>query len=87
MWILTTNDHYRALENTGIFVWDRWHTEHLACLASELGDVDTEQLCDSVLAGEMSEEFVIDLLDKDERYRLALDRGRNLGWRQRSEAS
>lgn len=85
IYLMTTNcDEYRHLEGIGIYVWGTEHTEHVARRAAELGDLETEQLCDAVLAGAELEESVIDLLDRDDRYRAWVERGTNLGWESRS---
>lgn len=86
MWVITNSDEYRGLESTGIFVWDERYSEHLARLAAEIGDVETESLCDRVIAGEASEDALIDLVEADDRYRGWMLRGRYQGWTDRATA-
>lgn len=72
----------RGLEGTGIVVWGEEHTECMALRAAELGDTDTERLCDEVLAGVLPAEILANLVEHHE-YHAALVRGGNLGWQAR----
>ena len=66
---------------------DDHHIEHLATLASELGDHDTEALCDEALAGLTDPVIVEDIARDDPRYVTWMERGRNLGWRRRVDGT
>jgi hypothetical protein len=74
MWIVSNNVEYRQLEVVGIRVWGEDDSQHVAQLASELGDSAVEALCDAVIAGDQPEELLIELVDADDRYRRWMDR-------------
>ncbi len=74
----------RGLDGTGISIWQDCHTEHMAVRAAELGDAQTERLCDAVLAGSADGEDLIDLVEVDDAWFVWMLRGNNEGWRRRS---
>jgi hypothetical protein len=54
--------------------------EHVAVLASQLGDTETEGMCDSALSGQLSADRVTSAVREDARYHDWMERGRLWGW-------
>ena len=65
--------------------WERELVEHVATFAAERDNPELESLCDDVLAGVANEQLVFDVIEGDAELALAVERGRNLGWRVRPE--
>lgn len=62
---------------------DQAQLEHVAAFAAELGDTETESLCDDALAGKTSADLVTCAVHEDERYTEWMERGRLWGWEAR----
>lgn len=70
--------------DTGASSWGDEHTEHLALRAAELGDHDTEALCDEVMAGLSGAQVLVDLVADSPVYSEWMELGVNLGWSTRA---
>lgn len=64
--------------------WGEEQTEHIARLAAEIQDTETESLCDEVHAGLTDLTFLIAVVRAETRYTDWMERGINLGWETRT---
>lgn len=63
--------------------WGEEQTEHIARLAAEIQDTETESLCDEVHAGLTDPSFLVAMVRADSRYTEWVERGISLGWESR----